>query len=47
MQLNENQKNKALWTYSWEDEESFLDSSLRSESFPKSKGPNSFCNKIQ
>lgn len=34
---------KRHWTHSWDDEVSFLDSSPRSESFPKSKGPRSFC----
>lgn len=30
------------WAHSWDDEESFFDSSLRSESLPKSNGPRSF-----
>lgn len=29
-------------THSWDEEESFFASSLRSESVPKSKGPSSF-----
>lgn len=34
-------------THSWDEDVSFLDSSLRSESLPKSKGPKSFCIKTR
>lgn len=35
-------KHETKLTHSCDDEESFFDSSLRSESVPKSKGPRSF-----